>query len=66
MHRRHRDTKMRIGRRLMAALLAAAVVSVACLLFAYGMHEPKKAPGEVPARGAATPLQDNTGPPASK
>lgn len=66
MHRRHRDTKMRIGRRLMAALLAAAVVSVGCLLLAYGTHEPKKGPGDVPARGAATPPQDTAGPPASK
>ncbi|MBB4224959.1 hypothetical protein [Variovorax guangxiensis] len=62
MHRRHRDTKVRIGPRLLAALLAAAVVSAVSLLFAYGIHAPKKAPGDVPARGAATLPQDNAGP----
>jgi len=66
MHRRHRDPNIRIGRRLMAALLAAGVVSVVCLLLAYGMHEPKKGPGDVPAPRAGAPPQDNARPSTSK
>jgi len=59
MHRRHRDPNIRIGHRLMAALLAAGVVSVVCLLLAYGLHEPKKGPGDVPVLGAGASPQDN-------
>lgn len=66
MHRRHRNPDIRIGRRLMAALLAAGVVSVVCLLLAFGMHEPKKGAADVPAARAAAPPQDHARPSTSK
>ncbi len=66
MNQRKRDGNIRVGRRLMAALLVAIAISVVCLLFAYGMRQPEKGPGNVPAQGAVTPLRDNTSPPTSK
>ena len=66
MHRRRRDPHIRIGRRLTAALLAAGVVSVVCLLLAYGMHAPKKRPGDGRASHATVQPQDHARPPTSK
>lgn len=66
MDNRQRNKSIRVGRRLMAALLAAIAISVVCLLFAYGVRQPEKGPGNVPAQGAVTPLRDNTSPPTSK
>jgi hypothetical protein len=55
-----------IGGRLMWCLLAAIAIIVVALLFSYGARDPSKGPGNVPADGPATPLQQNGSPPTSK
>ncbi|WP_395322089.1 hypothetical protein [Variovorax sp. UC74_104] len=61
-----RDKGGRAGRRLMAALLAVIAIIVVGMLFFYGVRKPERGPGNVPAQGAAKPLQDNGSPPTSK
>ncbi|CAN7373315.1 hypothetical protein LJR161_002191 [Variovorax paradoxus] len=55
-----------IGRRLMWILLAVIAVIVVAVLFFYGITDPSKGPGNVPASGAATPAQESTSPARSR
>ena len=55
-----------LARRLMAGLLALVAVCVVVVLLVYGLKDPSKGPGNVPAAGEATPLRDNGSPPTSK
>lgn len=55
-----------LARRLMAGLLALIAVCVVVVLVVYGLKDPNKGPGNVPAVGEATPLRDNGSPPTSK
>jgi flagellar basal body-associated protein FliL len=55
-----------IGRRLMWILLAVIAVIVVAVLFFYGITDPSKGPGNVPASGAVTPAQKNASPANSR
>lgn len=55
-----------LARRLMAGLLVLIAVCVVVVLVVYGLRQPANGPGNVPASGAATPLQQNGSPPTSK
>lgn len=55
-----------IGRRLMWILLAVIAVIVVAVLFFYGITDPSKGPGNVPASGAAAPAQENAAPAKSR
>lgn len=50
----------------MAGLLVLIAVCVVVVLVVYGLRQPANGPGNVPASGAATPLQQNGSPPTSK
>jgi hypothetical protein len=66
MDTRQEQKRGAFARQLMAGLLAFIAVCVVVVLLVYGLREPAKGPGNVPATGAATPLQDNGSPPTSK
>jgi flagellar basal body-associated protein FliL len=54
-----------IGRRLMWILLAVIAVIVVAVLFFYGIADPSKGPGNVPA-GTAPPARESTSSPPSR
>jgi hypothetical protein len=55
-----------LGRRLMWGLLAVIAVCVMGVLYAYGIHEPAKGPGNVPVGGESAPLPEGGLPPPAK
>lgn len=55
-----------LARRLMAGLLALIAVSVVLVFFLFGLKNPDKGPGNMPANGDATPLRSNGSPATSK
>lgn len=55
-----------IGRRLMWTLLAVIAVIVVGVLFFYGIGDPSKGPGNIPANDATTPRSATESTPASK
>ena len=62
--REHRQGAL--GRRLMSILLAVIVILVVGVLYAYGVHDPAKGPGNLPPGGASAPLPEGGLPPPSK
>lgn len=58
--------KGRPARRVMAVLLLFIALSVVLVLLFFGLKDPDKGPGNVPANGDAVPLRDNGSPPTSK
>ena len=59
-------TKGSLARQLMAALLVLIAVSVVLVFVLFGLKDPDKGPGNMPASGDATPLRNNGSPPTSK
>lgn len=55
-----------IGRRLMWILLAVIAVIVVAVLFFYGITDPSKGPGNVPASAAVAPAQEKATPARSR
>ncbi|MDQ0568342.1 heme/copper-type cytochrome/quinol oxidase subunit 2 [Variovorax paradoxus] len=55
-----------IGRRLMWTLLVVIAVIVVGVLFFFGISDPSKGPGNVPASDASAPSQASGNSPASK
>lgn len=55
-----------LARQLMASLLVIIAVSVVLVFVLFGLKDPDKGPGNMPASGDATPLRNNGSPPTSK
>jgi hypothetical protein len=66
METRREHKRGDLGRRLMAGLLLLIAVCVVVVFLVFGLNDPTKGPGNVPANGEATPLRDNGSPPTSK
>lgn len=66
METRQEHKRGDLARRLMAGLLVLIGVCVVVVFLVYGLKDPTKGPGNVPATGEATPLRQNDSPPTTK